>query len=190
MTDLKQQVDSPSNTTTPAVVVENVNSSTLPDTKVITHLQPVTPVAVSTGTVNSSDLVVNVNPSRTCVSFTQSHSELPIPCSIVDGQCLPITDIGHSSGFTIVIDNWDMRQEVRNMLAEHQNIDIHWVNCNIVENWVSGNHIPDDKPIRDLFYFLWLITKHCIIIMRLLQYLAVLLVFRPCKHRSQVGRPL
>ena len=149
--DLKQQVSSPPSSST-AVVVENVNSSNLHNTEVITSLQPVTPVSGTavTGKLNSSDLVVNVNPSRVRLSVTTSQSELPISCSIVDGKCLPVTDTGHSSGFNIVVDNWDMRQEVRNMSAEHQNADIHWVNHNIVENRVSGNHLPDDKPIKDI----------------------------------------
>jgi hypothetical protein len=43
-----------------------------------------------------------------------------------------------------------MRQEVRNMTSENQNVDIHWVNHNIVENRVSGNHLADDKPTKDI----------------------------------------
>ena len=151
--DLKQQVSSPPSSST-AVVVENVNSSTLHNSEVNTPLQPVTPVTISgaavTGKLNSSDLVVNLNLTRVRLSLTTSHSELPISCRIVDGKCLPVTDTGHSSGFNIVVDNWDMRQEVRNMSAEHQNVDIHWVNHNIVENRVSGNHLPDDEPIQDI----------------------------------------
>ena len=49
-----------------------------------------------------------------------------------------------------IIDNWDLRQEVRHMTSDHQNTDIHWVDHNIVENWVSGNHLPDDKPVKNI----------------------------------------
>ena len=40
-----------------------------------------------------------------------------------------------------------MRQEVRHMPSDHQNSDIHWVNHNIVENRVSGNHLADARPL-------------------------------------------
>ena len=36
------------------------------------------------------------------------------------------------------------------MTSDHQNTDIHWVNHNIVENRISGNHVPDDKPVKDI----------------------------------------
>lgn len=87
--NLKQQVSSPPSSST-AVVVENVNSSNLHNTEVNTPLQPVTPAsgAAVTGKLNSSDLVVNVNPTRVRLSLTTSHSELPISCRIVDGKCL------------------------------------------------------------------------------------------------------
>ena len=54
------------------------------------------------------------------------------------------------NGFSVVVDNWDLRQEVRHMTSDHQNTDIHWVNQNIVENTVSGNHLPDDKPVKNV----------------------------------------
>lgn len=66
-------------------------------------------------------------------------------CSLIEAAV-----IDPSNGFNVVVDNWDMRQEVRHMTADHQNTDIHWVNHNIVENRVSGNHLPDDKPVRDV----------------------------------------
>lgn len=58
--------------------------------------------------------------------------------------------INPSNGFSVVVDNWDLRQEVRHMTSDHQNTDIHWVNHNIVENRVSGNHLPDDKPVKNI----------------------------------------
>lgn len=36
------------------------------------------------------------------------------------------------------------------MTEDNQNKDIHWVNHNRVKNRVSGNHLPDDKPICDI----------------------------------------
>jgi len=36
------------------------------------------------------------------------------------------------------------------MTSDHLNTDIHWVNHNIVENQVSGNHLPDDKPVKNI----------------------------------------
>lgn len=36
------------------------------------------------------------------------------------------------------------------MTSDHQNTDIHWVNHNIVENRVSGNHLPDDKSVKNI----------------------------------------
>lgn len=68
------------------------------------------------------------------------------------GDCSPIDAaiINPSNGFSVVVDNWDLRQEVRHMTSDHQNTDIHWVNHNIVENRVSGNHLPDDKPVKNI----------------------------------------
>ena len=34
-------------------------------------------------------------------------------------------------------------------MTENQNLDYHWTNGNIISNRVSGNHLPDDGPIKD-----------------------------------------
>ena len=54
------------------------------------------------------------------------------------------------SGIHFVIDNFDLRQEVRDMTAENQNKDFHWTNINCIKNRVSGAHLPNDKPICKL----------------------------------------
>lgn len=36
------------------------------------------------------------------------------------------------------------------MTSDHQNTDIHWVNHNVVENRVSRNKSPDNKPIKNI----------------------------------------
>ena len=48
------------------------------------------------------------------------------------------------------VDNLDVRHEVQHMTSDHQNTEIHWVNHNIVENRVSGNHLPDNRPVKDI----------------------------------------
>jgi hypothetical protein len=55
-----------------------------------------------------------------------------------------------SSGCKVPFDNFDIYQRVRDMTEDHQNIDIHWVNHNVVFNRLSGYHLPDDKPISSI----------------------------------------
>ena len=55
-----------------------------------------------------------------------------------------------SRGNNFVIDNLDLRQNVINMTEENQNLDYHWTNGNIISNRVSGNHLPDNGPIKDV----------------------------------------
>ena len=52
-----------------------------------------------------------------------------------------------SNGFQFVIDNLDLRQEVKDMTSDNQNKDYHWTNMNFVMNRVSGLHLADDEPI-------------------------------------------
>lgn len=56
-------------------------------------------------------------------------------------------DIG--PGWKIAFDNLDIFQKVREMTEDNQNRDHHWVNHVKVTNRVSGNHLPDEKPIHD-----------------------------------------
>ena len=86
-----------------------------------------------------STLLNTTHPSH---AVTQEKCE---DCSPLDAAI-----INPSNGFSVVVDNWDLRQEVRHMTSDHQNTDIHWVNHNIVENRVSGNHLPDDKPLKNI----------------------------------------
>lgn len=52
-------------------------------------------------------------------------------------------------GWKIAFDNLDIFQRVREMTEDNQNKDHHWINHVKVTNRVSGNHLPDDKPICD-----------------------------------------
>jgi len=54
------------------------------------------------------------------------------------------------SGMQFVIDNFDLRQDVRDMTGENQNKDYHWTNHNCVLNRVTGAHLDNDKPACDL----------------------------------------
>jgi len=87
----------------------------------------------------TSTLLNTINPSQ---AVTQEKCE---DCSPMDAAI-----INPSNGFSVVVDNWDLKQEVRHMTSDHQNTDIHWVNHNIVENRFSGNHLPDDKPVKNI----------------------------------------
>ena len=55
-----------------------------------------------------------------------------------------------SSEFKVPFDNFDIYPRVRDMTEDHQNKDTHWVNHNVVFNRLSGNHLPDDKPISSI----------------------------------------
>ena len=62
-------------------------------------------------------------------------------------QSLPaVADTG--CGMHFVMDNFDLRQEVRDMTADNQNKDFHWTNHNCIR--VSGAHLANDKPICKL----------------------------------------
>ena len=54
------------------------------------------------------------------------------------------------SGMQFVIDNFDLRQNVREMTCESQNKDYHWINHNCVLNRVSGAHLDNTKPVCDI----------------------------------------
>lgn len=87
-------------------------------------------------------------------SATESvPSTLPVSslCETVevekDAMTKDMHDIG--PGWKIAFDNLDIFQKVREMTEENQNKDHHWVNHVKVTNRVSGNHLPDEKPILD-----------------------------------------
>lgn len=52
-------------------------------------------------------------------------------------------------GWKIAFDNIDIFQKVREMTEDNQNKDHHWINHVKVTNRISGNHLPDDKPLCD-----------------------------------------
>ena len=64
-----------------------------------------------------------------------------------DAMTKDMHDIG--PGWKIAFDNLDVFQKVREMTEDNQNKDHHWVNHVKVTNRVSGNHLPDEKPILD-----------------------------------------
>lgn len=129
------------------------------------HDETLTPINVETTVPLSSDVQqVSCDAELPSCDKTSSHVDSPENMQFtvgpvthlngppVDEHC-SLTDaaaIDPTNGFNVVVDNWDMRQEVRHMTSDHQNTDIHWVNHNIVENRVSGNHLPDDKPVKDV----------------------------------------
>ena len=45
-----------------------------------------------------------------------------------------------------MIDNFDLRQEVKDMTADNQNKDFHWTNHNCIKNRVSGSHLANENP--------------------------------------------
>ena len=51
------------------------------------------------------------------------------------------------AGWKIPFDNFDIYQRVRGMSEDNQNKDLHWIKHLKVTNRVSGNHLPDDRPI-------------------------------------------
>ena len=91
-------------------------------------------------TSNQTSTLLNTSHPSQAVTQEKCDDSSPMDAAIINP----------SSGFSVVVDNWDLRQEVRHMTSDHQNTDIHWVNHNIVENRVSGNHLPDDKPVKNV----------------------------------------
>ena len=59
----------------------------------------------------------------------------------------PSVILSADKGRKLVFDNFDFRQEVHHMTQDHQNVDVHWVTHMAVENRVSGNHLPSDRPV-------------------------------------------
>ena len=59
-------------------------------------------------------------------------------------------DLGNGDfgpGWKVAFDHFAVYQRVRDMTEDNQNRDIHWVNHVKISNRVSGNDLPDDKPI-------------------------------------------
>lgn len=54
------------------------------------------------------------------------------------------------SGRKLVLDNVDVHQVTHDRTEQHQNPDAHFCSLMATENRVSGNHLPDDKPICNL----------------------------------------
>lgn len=98
-----------------------------------------------------------VTPSTTIhTSATESiPSTLPVGslCETVeaekDAACMTTDMLDIGPGWKIAFDNLDIFQKVRDMTEDNQNKDHHWVNHVKVTNRVSGNHLPDEKPIVD-----------------------------------------
>ena len=90
--------------------------------------------------VQNIEIPTVVSVSQVCTEAQVDQSSPLIEAAVIDP----------SNGFNIVVDNWDLRQDVRHMTSDHQNTDIHWVNHNIVENCISGNDLPDDKPLKNV----------------------------------------
>ena len=99
---------------------------------------------------NQGDPLLPTSNQTSTLSNTIHSSQAVTQENCEDWSPMDAAMINPSSGFSVVVDNWDLRQEVRHMTSDHQNTDIHWVNHNIVENRVSGNHLPDDKPVKNI----------------------------------------
>ena len=52
-------------------------------------------------------------------------------------------------GWKIAFGNIDIYQRIGEMTEHNRNKDLHWVNHVKIINRVSGNHLPDGKPILD-----------------------------------------
>ena len=104
--------------------------------------------AMNTCREQSSSLVIEQ--ART-TDQVQHHSIDVHGDSEQPAELLYPTDDGELfSGFKVPFDNFDIYQSVRDMTEDHQNKDIHWVNHNFVFNRLSGNHLPDVKPISSI----------------------------------------
>lgn len=53
-------------------------------------------------------------------------------------------------GFVVPFDNIDMHLNRRQMTMTEQNKDVHWVNHEMIENRVPGNHLPSDRQSGDI----------------------------------------
>ena len=53
-------------------------------------------------------------------------------------------------GFVISFDNIDIFVHRRNMTMESQNLDLHWINHQMVENRVSGSMLSSTSPTKSL----------------------------------------
>ena len=99
--------------------------------------------------VNKDRCEANVTPeSEPNASASVSVCRQPENLSIISSNAessISSKDIG--PGWKIAFDNLDIFQRVRHIREENQNRDHHWINHIKVTNRVSGNHLPDDKPI-------------------------------------------
>ncbi|CAB4039431.1 Hypothetical predicted protein [Paramuricea clavata] len=128
-------------------------------------------INVSKGTCSKKlsydcDPAINTStPKRTDVILqTTSHPVPPVspiqPISskrLCDRSCQTQTTFqshehGHEDLGCKIIVSWPSQQrqrKVHDMTEDNQNKDIHWVNHVKVSNRVSGNELPDDKPIKN-----------------------------------------
>ena len=79
--------------------------------------------------------------SSTLIQATTASAGVPN----LQQRALQSPELG--AGWKIPFDNFDIYQRVRGMSEDNQNKDLHWINHLKVTNRVSGNHLPDDRPI-------------------------------------------
>ena len=106
-----------------------------------------------------SNLKIGVSPSyfnKKCDEFGSTYNEKLLEDKRKEEaaleRCYGGNDLGGGEfgpGWKIVFDNFDIHQKVRDMTEQNQNKDIHWLNHMKVSNRVSGNMLPDDKPILE-----------------------------------------
>jgi len=78
-------------------------------------------------------------------AFMQKTQQSTAPTNQPDQQVASVV-LQADNGRKLVFDNFDFRQEVHHMTQDHQNVDVHWVTHMAVENRVSGNHLPSERP--------------------------------------------
>lgn len=84
--------------------------------------------------------------------LSESHEQNPQ----LKSQCIDATNalrkkiLENHPGFIVAFDNIDMHLNRRNMTMTDQNKDVHWVNHEMVENRVSGNHLPSEGQCAEI----------------------------------------
>ena len=75
---------------------------------------------------------------------TKGPSGMSITCETC--QLIKSQKLKSHPGFIVAFDNIDIHLERREMTMSAQNRDIHWVNHEMVQNMVSGNHLDSKEP--------------------------------------------
>lgn len=83
-------------------------------------------------------------------------SECPGQNPKLQSQCIDASNalrkkiLQNHPGFIVTFDNIDMHLNRRNMTMTQQNKDVHWINHEMIENRVSGNHLPSEGQSAEI----------------------------------------